>query len=328
MASLNYSEQWYERYRGEIPDIVIVGSESYVYYRGKDDSHKAFNPVNPWFDVPRHDYVVGSFLWTGIDYLGEAVALWPCHGWNGSLVNTCGFRKPLSYLHESFWSEKPMVHLAVIDDRVAAATPTKDHWGWPKMVSHWTLPKLAGTEVTVAAMTNCSAVELFLSGRSLGVKHRKDYLDNNGVVTWRVPCEAGTLRAVGRSQKGEIVSHQLRTAERPSRIVVLPESVQLNATGVDLAHFEIRVTDRNGVVVPSASDLIAFNLQGPGKIVGVDNGDLWSDESYQGSQRKAYQGRCLVVVQTTRETGVITLSASAAGLASGSGQVVSHAPSP
>lgn len=134
VTSCNYQEQWFEDYRKEYPEIIIIGSESYSFFRGKGDPYKAFEPVNPWLDTVKHDYVVGTFYWTGIDYLGEAVAGWPYHGWNCSLIDTCGFPRPVSYLHKSFWSDKPMVHIVVRDDSLDVSAPVKDHWGWHKMV--------------------------------------------------------------------------------------------------------------------------------------------------------------------------------------------------
>ena len=148
VISCNYSEQWFEDYRKEFPEIIIVASESYPYYRGKDLSHKAFEPLNPWLEAAQHDYVAGTFYWTGIDYLGEAEAGWPEHGWNCSLIDTCGLVRPVAHLHKSFWTEEPMVHIAVMDDSLDVPLATKDHWGWPKMDSHWTLPQLAGKKVT------------------------------------------------------------------------------------------------------------------------------------------------------------------------------------
>ncbi|MBA7676757.1 Beta-galactosidase BoGH2A [subsurface metagenome] len=150
VTSCNYQEQWFEDYRKEYPEIIIIGSESYSFFRGKGDSYKAFEPVNPWLDTVKHDYVVGTFYWTGIDYLGEAVAGWPYHGWNCSLIDTCGFPRPVSYLHKSFWSDEPMVHIAVRDDSLDVPAPVKAHWGWPKMDSHWNLPQLKGKVVELS----------------------------------------------------------------------------------------------------------------------------------------------------------------------------------
>jgi beta-galactosidase len=318
VVSLNYSEPRYERYRRAVPGAAIVGSEAFLYYRGTKDEVLGFDPVNPWFDVGKHDYVVGSFLWAGIDYLGEAVAGWPCHAWNGTPIDACGFRRPISYLHESFWSEKPVVHIAVIDDRLDVPAPTKAHWGWPKMVSHWTLPALSGKKTTVGVFTNCEQVELFVNDRSHGVKARADFIpEKNGIITWDVPYEAGRVRAVGTRDGKSVAQHELRTAGAASRLELTVDRDEIQADGRDVAHVEVRVVDANGVLVPSAYHTVGFEIEGPGRVIAVDNGDVWSLEPYQGLGRKAHQGRCLAIVQSNGSAGKVEISAMAGGLASG-----------
>lgn len=113
ILGLNYQEQWYEQYREAMPDKLIVGTETFSFYRGHENRVKGYLPVNPWFDVANNDYVIGLFIWSGIDYLGETA--YPLKGWTSGLIDTCGFRKPISYLHQSLWSEKPMVHISVLD---------------------------------------------------------------------------------------------------------------------------------------------------------------------------------------------------------------------
>lgn len=312
VAGLNYQEQWFEKYRENDPNIVIISTEAYPYYRGRGDSHKALYPMNPWFDALKNDYVAGTFYWTGIDYLGEAVAGWPCHGWNCSLIDTCGFPRPVSYLQRSLWTDKPMVYIAVVDESLDTQTPTKDHWAWPKMVSHWTLPNLEGKDVNVVTFANCETVELFLNGLSVDVKKRADFDD--GIMTWTVPCLPGVLKAVG-SNSGDVVCwDELVTAGRARAIEMMPDHPAVWADGRDLCHIEVNVVDANGIPVPDSSSLIQFDISEAGKIVGVDNANLWSTESYKAIHRKAFHGRCIVIVQATGRPGPIELTATALGL--------------
>jgi beta-galactosidase len=312
IAGLNYQEQWFDEYRAANPDQLIMSTESYVYYRGKGDTHKAFYPVNPWLDVPKNDYVVGSFLWTGIDYLGEAVAGWPLHGWNCSLIDTCGFRRPISYFHESQWSDKPMVHIVVMDDSLNVDKESKDHWSWPKMASHWTLPQLKDKNVKVATFTNCPHVRLSINGKSYGVKKLADFADR--MITWDVPYQPGKIEALGADGEKILCSYALQTAGIPAKIMLRPDRATIAADGADLCHVEVRIVDKNGVIVPDSDVLIGFDLEGPGEIAGVDNGDLWSTASYKGDERKAHHGRCLVIVRSQPQPGSIQLTASAEGL--------------
>lgn len=312
VISCNYQEQWFEDYRKEYPEIIIIASESYPYYRGKGDSYKAFYPLNSWLDAEKHGYVAGTFYWTGIDYLGEAVAGWPYHGWNCSLIDTCGFVRPVGKLVKSFWADDPMVHIAVMDDSLDVPDPTKDHWGWPKMASHWNLPQLEDKQVNVATFTNCPSVELFINGKSMGIKELKNFPDK--MISWTVPYEAGSIEAKG-IREGKVVSvHHLKTAGEPAKIVLIADRKQISADGRDLCHVEVQVVDDQGILVPDANHEIQFNLDGPGKIIGVDNGDLTSMELYKADKRKVFHGRALVVIQSVRQSGSIILTAQAEGL--------------
>jgi beta-galactosidase len=315
IAGLNYQEQWFEQYRTKNPRQLILSTESYAYYRGHGDSHKAFYPVNPWLDVLKHDFVVGTFYWTGIDYLGEAVAGWPFHGWNCSLIDTCGFRRPVSYLQQSFWSDKPVVHIVVMDDSLNVAAPTKDHWGWPKMVSHWTLPHLKDKETKVVTFTNCQSVELLVNGRSCGTKLLSDFKDR--MMTWTIPYEPGIIKAVGKGPGLRVCAHELKTAGEPAKIILKADRQTMTADGRDLCHVEVNITDARGILVPDASNLIRFNVSGEARIIGVDNGDLRSIESYKAEQRKAFYGKCMVILQSTPKPGRIHLAATSPGLSSG-----------
>ena len=309
----NYQEQWFEDYRKAYPEVIVIASESYPYYRGKDLSYKAFCPVNPWLDAEAHDYVAGTFYWAGVDYLGEAVAGWPFHGWNCCPLDTCGFLRPVAYLHKSFWTKEPMVHIAVMDKALDVAPATKAHWDWPKMVSHWTLPRqLVGQRVKVATFSTCSAVELLVNGRSAGIKKRADFPDR--MITWDVAYEPGRIEARGL-EGGEVkASHLLQTAGEPARLRLTADRSVIRADGRDLCYLEVQVTDKDGILVPSAGAQIHFRCGGAGKIVGVDNGDLTSMEPYKGDTRRACYGRAQVIVQAARQPGEIVLQAKAEGL--------------
>ncbi len=309
VISCNYQEQLFEGYREEYPEIIIIASESYPYYRGKGMNYKAFEPLNPWLEAVEHDYVAGTFYWTGIDYLGEAVAGWPYHGWNCSLIDTCGFVRSFANLHKSFWTDNPMVHIAVMDDSLDVPEPTKDHWGWPKMASHWNLPQLKGKQVKVVTFTNCQAVELFVNGKSMGTKELKDFPDK--MITWTVPYEAGRIEAHGINRGNIVSSHQLQTAGKPAKIRLIADRKKIRADGRDLCHVEVQVTDDKGILVPTAEHEIQFSVEGAGTIIGVDNGDITSLEPYKAEKRKTFHGRALVIIQSTEHSGLITLRAQA-----------------
>lgn len=317
VLSCNYQEQWYDEYKKAYPDLVILGTESYPFFRGNEYSHKGFVPITPWFDVIKNDYVTGQFIWSGFDYLGEAQP-WPNKGWVWGIIDTCGFRKPISYLQQSLWDDKPMVHIAVFDDRLEE-NPQKVHWNlhwsWPKMASHWNFPNFENGLVRLVTFSNCESVALFINGDLMGTKKMSDFPDH--MMTWYVPYEKGTIKAVGFMNGREVCSCQLETAGEPAAIAMKADRSVVHADGQDLFHIEVEITDGQGITVPWANHLIHFELQGEGRIIGVDNGDLNSSEPYQGNWRKAFRGRCLVVIQSTRKAGMIELLASAPGLESG-----------
>ncbi|GGG26956.1 glycoside hydrolase family 2 TIM barrel-domain containing protein [Paenibacillus abyssi] len=312
ILALNYQEQWYEHYREAIPDKLILGAESFPYFRGNGNVLKSFVPMNPWFDVTNHDYVVGQFVWPGIDYLGETS--FPYKGWNAGLIDTCGFRKPISYLHESLWSDRPMVRIAVLDDSLPVRNPARwtAHWHAPKMISGWTYPGHENQLLQLATFTNCESVELVLNGESLGVKNLEDF--PNHIMTWFVPYAQGTLEAIGRTNGELCATHQLRTAGAAHRVALRPEREELTADGIDLVHVEVNIVDADGILVPNAEVKVEFELAGEGRIVGIDSGNLASDEPYQGMARTTFFGKCLVIIQSSEMPGTIELRARADGL--------------
>lgn len=312
VLSCNYQEQWFEDYRKANPEVIIVASESYPYYRGKGLTYKAFEPLNPWLEADRHGYVAGAFYWTGIDYLGEAEDGWPSHGWNCSLIDTCGYVRPFAYLQKSLWTSEPMVHIAAVNDSLDVPAATKDHWGWPKMDSHWNLPQLRGRCVKVATFTNCEAVELLMNGKSMGCKQLKDFPDK--MITWCIPYKSGRIEARGFVHGHVETTHVLRTAGKAAKIGLAADRATIRADGRDLCYVDVEITDRCGTVVPSAKQQIRFTIDGPGAIIGVDNGDLRSMESFKATKRSAFHGKAQVVVQAMENTGAMVLHAYADGL--------------
>lgn len=313
IIGLNYQEQWYDHYREAIPDKLIVGTETFPFFRGEGNRVKAYLPRNPWLDVASRDYVIGQFVWVGFDYLGECE--YPLKGWPSGLVDTCGFRKPVSYLQQSFWSDQPFVHMAVFDDTRKSARPPKwaMHWKAPELASHWTFPHLEGRLVRLVTFTNCDSVELYLNGEYMGEKRLSDFPDH--LMDWYLPYEPGRIRAVGKRNGVPVCAHEMVTAGKPQRVVMRADRTILAADGQDIAHVEVAVTDEHGVTVPDATHDIRFELEGDGAIIGVDNGDLASDEPYRGNRRKAHFGRCLAIVQAGRRAGMLRLTAAAEGLA-------------
>jgi beta-galactosidase len=264
-------------------------------------------------DNPQHS---GQFLWAGIDYLGESRS-WPLTVFNAGLLDRAGFIQPRGIERRSWWSDQPMV---AIFRRVGvtAATPADPGYEaleWQRrqvLFPDWTPASSEPHEENVEIYSNAGEVELFLNDTSLGKKStRKD----GGALNWKVPYQPSTLRAVARTDGREVASDLVRTAGKPVRIELVPDRKQIGTTFDDVSNIEIRLVDENGTLVPKAENSVKFSLAGPGKIIGVDSGNVMSTERFQASERKTYQGRALAIVRATA-TGKITFTAEAEGIGS------------
>jgi beta-galactosidase len=283
----NYQEARYADDHKKFPKRVIYGSEN-------------GHPYAAWRAVETNDYIAGQFLWTGVDYLGEANA-WPDRANGAGLLDLCGFKKPIGWFRQSLWSDRPMVYLCVPGSPLNRRFNAAEHWNWP-----------SNATVNVAAYANCPEVTLTLNGKIIGTRKRSEAVD--GVLNWQVPFEPGTLRAVGRVNGRDVCDYVLQTAGAPHRIELLPDTTQLRADGKDVSQIEFRIVDENGVRVPDADAEVKFDLTGPAKIIGIGNGDLSNHENCQGDTHRTFQGRGLVILQSNGSGGGITVQASAPGL--------------
>lgn len=261
-------------------------------------------------DNPPH---AGQFLWSGIDYLGESPN-WPVIAAGSGLLDRTGMIKPMAFERQSWWVDQPVVHVV---RRIDPAKVTDVDPGFEPLVrrqaqfADWTPLNKGAHEETVEAYSNCEEVELFLNGKSLGVKARN--ADDSPRV-WHVTYEAGVLRAVGKNRGAKVTVHELRTAGPAATIRLTADRKSISPAWDDVCFVEAAVLDKDGSVVPGAGDLISFKTAGPGYVAAVDNGNNSSYEPFQSMERHAYQGRCVAVVKAGGARGRITLSASAPGL--------------
>jgi beta-galactosidase len=251
----------------------------------------------------------GQFLWAGIDYLGEA-GRWP-NTTNGSgLLYRHGLMKPMAYERQSWWSEKPVVH---ITRRVAPQPRAETDPGYEAfrrsmqvLFDDWTPTNQQPHNENVETYSNCAEVELLLNGKSLGSKPlNKDAAPR----IWQVPYEPGTLAAQCANGGPR---HELRSAGAPAKIVLTADRAATGTTWDDVVHVTAQVVDANGVQVPAASMPITFSTTGA-EILATDNGDNASHESFQSPTRSAWEGQCLAIVRAAT-AGRITVSATAPGL--------------
>ncbi|MFS9269617.1 LPXTG-anchored adhesin/beta-galactosidase BgaA [Streptococcus infantis] len=355
-VGFNYSEDNYKKLRAKHPNWLIYGSETssatrtrgsyfrperelvhsnqaYRHYEqsdyGNDRVGWGKTATASWtFDRDNAGYA-GQFIWTGTDYIGEPT---PWHNQNQTpvkssyfgIVDTAGIPKNDYYLYQSQWvpaEKKPMVHLL-------------PHWNWENSTLKENVADADGN-IPVRAYSNAASVELFLNGNTLGKKtftkkqtsdgrpYQEGAKPNELYLEWKVAFEAGTLEAVARDEAGNIVARdKIVTAGEPAGVRLVKEENAIAADGKDLTYIYYEIVDSKGNVVPTANNLVRFQLHGQGQIVGVDNGEQASRERYKeqadGSWiRKAFNGKGVVIVKSTEQAGKFTLTAHSDFLKSG-----------
>lgn len=280
---------------------------------GTENSHDR----SAWIALRDNAPYAGQFLWSGIDYLGES-RQWPTIGAASGLLDRTGFAKTRGHERASWWSEKPVVYAV---RRVEASRATPADPGFNPLAQRepalpdWSPRNSEPHQETVDVYSNCESVELFLNGKSLGANTKPA---NDSARTWTVSFEPGVLKTVGKNQGKVVASQELRTAGPPAKIVLTASRSKITPDWDDVSCVSAMVTDKDGTMIPGASDLISFKLTGPGLVAAVDNGDNLSHESFQASERHAFRGRCIAIIKATGAVRSITLTASATGLKSGS----------
>jgi beta-galactosidase len=273
------------------PELKVIGTEN-------------GHGLTEWLILRDNPFISGQFLWTGIDYLGEA--LWPAISYDKGLFDRTGGWKQLSYQRQSWWSDKPVVHIVRKSDNAGAGD-------W---VANWT-PVDAGTydDARVEVYSNCEEVELFLNGKSLGTKVKPE---DDSPRSWEVTYEKGTLKAVAKNNGKEVASDELKTAGIPAKIILTADKSQISRTWDDLSYVTASVVDADGIVCPNVDKLISFSISESGIISAVDNGDTKSHEQYQASERHVFNGQCIAIIRAKSSSGKITVTASTPELISGS----------
>lgn len=316
IVGINYAADLYDSLHKSHPTWKLFASESSSAFRSRGiynnnntqatsyDTNVAgwgASSEKSWTDVNTRAWVAGEFIWTGVDYIGEPTPYeWPAKSSYFGAIDTANFPKDIFYFYQSRWNYDgpPMVHIVPMD--------------W----TSWT----TGKSVQVFVYSNADSVELFLNGSSLGSKVVDPVAGhaNSGHLLWSVPFAAGTLQAKA-TKNGELVATDIvQSAGAPANLALKVDRAAIDADGRDLAFVEIDVTDAQGVLVPQASNKIDFVLEGPGTLVGVDNGDPISHESYKANFRSAFSGKALAIVQSSTMPGTITLRATSGSLKGGS----------
>ncbi|HEY0053838.1 MAG TPA: glycoside hydrolase family 2 TIM barrel-domain containing protein [Pedobacter sp.] len=310
------SKDVYQIDHERMPNRIIYESEAYPL--------EAFDS---WMKVLKYDYVIGAFVWTALDYYGEASigwkGYWPdekIYPWSTAYCgdfDIVGNKRPASYYRDALWKTN---QLSVF---VSPPVPTFEHnpnrmdwskWHWEDVLPDWNWEGYEGKVLNIVTYSSCDEVELFVNNKSQGKK--KNSTENKYRLTWPVAYSAGEIEAIGYNKGKKVSTQILKTAKKPALIKLKASKNTLTANKQDLVYVEVDITDLEGNVAPKADNLINFEINGAGEIIAVGNANPLSLESLQEKNIKAFKGKCLVVIKSTKQAGDVTLKATADGLKS------------
>ncbi|MCJ7446615.1 MAG: DUF4982 domain-containing protein [Bacteroidales bacterium] len=294
VAGYNYQEFRYEPDHKKYPDRPLYGSENGM-------------TLEMWNYVADNDYVMGQFLWTGFEYLGEA-GRFPMRSNTAGIIDLGGNKKPEFFFRQSLWSDKPMVFLGT-SDRLTDRDPV-NLWSHKRVEPLWNYKE--GQNISVNAFSNCEEVELFLNNKSLGTAKMADF--QNRTISWDVPFENGTLRAVAKNGGKEVASYELKTTGSPVTITARCDKKSLKADRQDLAHVFINICDEEGNTVYSADNEITCEITGPVKLLGMEDSNPSNIEDYKDNKQHTFHGKLLIYLQATDKVGKVTIKLSSPGL--------------
>ena len=301
-------------YASETASCISTRGEYYFPVEEERDVKRETLQVNSfdlshpgWANIPdvefkaqdEHPFIMGEFVWTGFDYLGEPTPYneeWPSRSSYFGIVDLCGIPKDRFYLYQSRWADKDTLHI----------------------VPHWTLPGYEGKAITVQCYSKWNTVEIFVNGISYGkkTKHFRGLVNRYRLVWNGVIYEPGEIKAIAYDEKGNPVKETIiKTAEKPAKVKLIPDRKTIKGDGDDMAFIYVEVVDKNGVLCPFADNLIHFNIKGPAEIVAVDNGNPISTEPFCADFRRVFHGKCVVYIRSLLEKrGKIEFFAKAEGL--------------
>ena len=301
----NYRETELAKAHADKPSRAIIGTEN--------SKNRA-----SWIVVRDDPAYAGMFLWTGVDYLGEADRIgWPAISNPSGLVDRVDGVKPIGWERASWWAETPVVKLArrvtaVVDvsempTMVGIAVPQPKG---PGALADWSPTNRQPHDETVEAYANTDTVELFLNGRSLGRKPRHA---DDSAITWQIPFAPGELRAVGYRGGRKVSEDVLRTAGPAAALRLVPEAKAVGGGFDDVVAVRVEVVDAKGVVVPDATDLVTLSVTGAGMLAAFDNGSITDHTPFTSAERRVSDGRAVAFLRG-RGAGTVTLTARAPGL--------------
>ena len=303
--SYNYRYMYFPGDMKRYPEKTFYQSEASVAAMGPN-----------FYEMDR-DKVLGLAYWGAIDYLGESMG-WPVKGWNQGVFDLSLQPKPDAYFVKSMFSEEPVVHIGIIEKSGGNIQWNGINVSAGKLSENWN--REAGEQVSLYTYTNGDEVELFLNGKSLGVKKNSEDPKLRARIKWdNIAYAPGTLVAVAKKNGKVVARHQIETTGEAVALKLVPDAENWHADGKDLMHVRIYAVDKKGrrvlnVKDAKAFDKLTFTVKGDANIVAVDNGNIASDELHIGKtqleksiQRHLFQGSALVILRAGKQNGKVEL---------------------
>lgn len=324
IGGYNYLWRLYEADHQTFPDRIMMGTESLP----KD-------ALENWSMAEKHPYVIGDFVWTAFDYLGEAstgsasldstkmkrrLLKYPWfNAWCGDL-DLIGDKKPQSYYRDVVWRNRPIA-MAVHVPIPPGTVENMSDWGWPLEFQSWTWPGAEGRSLQVRVFSRAPMVRLYANNKIAG---EQKIADSSITAVFNVPYRPGTLKAVNLVNGKETDAFELKTAGAPKRIRLTADRSRINASRNDLSYVAVEVVDENNQLVPTAHIPVQFSITGEGELAGVGNASPTEMASYQRPERKTINGKCLAIVRPSGKSGTVALKATANGLIPGQITITTH----
>lgn len=318
VGGYNYQLHMAESDHERVPERVIMQTESYP--------RDAFFC---WNLVQSKPYIIGDFVWTAMDYLGESGIgryyypgepdgqhweknFFPWHGAYCGDIDLTGWRKPISHYRSMLYNDDEKLYLAVREPSPAAGAIKETMWSvWPTWES-WNWDGFEGKSIDVEVYSKYPVVRLYLNDELIGEKPTT--ISEEFKAVFSVIYKVGELKAVGLENGKEVAIKSLKTAQKADVISLKADRETMIADGQDLCYVSVELVDASGVINPQSDQMLNFQLEGPGQIIGVDNGDLKDPSPYVAHQRKTWNGRALVVIKSDKSDGEIILKVSSENL--------------
>ncbi|HET6559072.1 MAG TPA: glycoside hydrolase family 2 TIM barrel-domain containing protein, partial [Prolixibacteraceae bacterium] len=316
IGGYNYQFKRYESDHEQFPNRMIIGTES--------TAREAFES---WQMVEKHPYVLGDFVWTSMDYLGESgighaitgtdttkqfSPGWPWYNGYCGDIDICGFKKPQSYYRDVMWRISNL-EMAVHAPIPQGMKEVVSYWGWPDEQQSWNWKDSEGAKLQVNIYSNYPEVRLELNGKVIDTKPVS--VETRLTAAFEVPYEAGELKAVALKDGKEVETKVFKTTGAPAKIRLTADRSAIKASPNDLAYVTVEVLDEAGNLIPDAQLPIQFKVEGEGALAAVENGNPKDMKSFSSPQVNSFKGRCLVILRPSGKAGEIKLKAESAGLA-------------